>query len=344
MAIRLIDPLSDPTWDAFVASHPDGSFFQTSAWARLLIDSYGFKPVYCAAFDADKIIAAIPFMEVRDLLRRKTGVSLPFSDHCQPLYDNEAAFNALFNFAVETAETNKWQSLIIYGNAPFKENIQNFSYYYRHLLRLAGDEKTLFGNFRKNTRRNIKRAIKENVEVSFETSFNAIEEFYRLNCLTRKRHGLPSQPMFFFKNIYNTIISQGHGLVALGRYNGNPIAASIFLHFGKKAFFKYGASDKRYNNTCANYLVMWEAIRRYRAHGYNTFCFGKTEVQHKGLLQFKTGWGAEQQVINTYRYNVRKRTFVRSSLKTAGVFKIVIRRLPMPVLKIISLLIYKYMG
>jgi hypothetical protein len=42
---------------------------------------------------------------------------------------------------------------------------------------------------------------------------------------------------------------------------------------------------------------MWQTIRRYLKEGYRSFSFGKTEHGHKGLLQFKHGWGTEEKVL-----------------------------------------------
>lgn len=341
---RTLDPLSFEGWDASTLEFKQASFFHSTHWARLLSDSYGFRPMYCTAFDNGRLAAAIPLMEVRDILGRKEGISLPFSDFCQPLYNDKAVFDKVFEFAVEKAHANKWRSVVIRGNAPFTSDVSVSESYFGHVLPLKRDEHELFKTFRDSTKRNIKKAVKQNVKVTFESTYDAIEEFYHLNCLTRRCHALPPQPHFFFDQFFHSIIEKGHGEVAIARYNGAIVSASVFLHFGKIVLYKYGASDKRFNKTLANYLVMWEAIRRYRADGYDSFCFGKTEVKHKGLLQFKRGWGADQQVINNYQYNVRKRAFVRSSSKTAGIFNIVFRHLPIPVLKIISVLIYKYVG
>jgi hypothetical protein len=341
--LQIANPLDIKDWDARILAFPEATVFHSSFWARVLIESYGFKPRYIVKFDGDRFVAVLPLMEVRDIIGRKKGVSLPFSDFCQPLFYDKAVFEKVFGFAVETARANKWCSLIIRGNASFTNDVPVSDFYYRHVLHLKRDERALFKTFRDSTQRNIKKAIKQNVTVTFESTYDAIKEFYRLNCLSRRSHGLPPQQFSFFDVFFKSIIEKGHGEVALAKYNGAIVSASVFLHFGKIVSYKYGASDARMRDARTNYLMMWEAIRRYNAAHYDTFCFGRTESEHKGLLQFKTGWGAEQQVINHYRYNVRKRTFVRSNLKTAGIFTIVIRLLPIPVLKIISSLVYKYM-
>ena len=45
---------------------------------------------------------------------------------------------------------------------------------------------------------NIKKALKEGVEVQLHNSFESVKSFFKLNCMTRKRHGLPPQPFKFF--------------------------------------------------------------------------------------------------------------------------------------------------
>jgi hypothetical protein len=342
--LRIVDPLSFEGWDYSILEFKEYSFFHSSYWARLLSDAYRFKPVYCTAFENGRIAAVIPLMEVRDIVGKKKGVSLPFSDFCQPLFHDKAVFKRVFEFAVETARQNKWHSIVIRGDAPFEQDVPKADFYYRHVLQLKRDEQTLFKTFRDTTQRNIKKAFKSNLRITFESTHKAVQEFCRLNCLSRKSHGLPPQPYYFFDHLFRQIIEKGHGEVALARYKDVIVSASVFLHFGNTVSYKYGASDARKSDTRAPYLVMWEAISRYNAGPYDTFCFGRTEPAHKGLLQFKTGWGTEQQSINNYAYNIKNRSFLRAPLKTSGIHITVFRFMPMPVLKIIGFFLYRYMG
>jgi hypothetical protein len=344
LELRAVDPLSDPRWDDRVGGFEDATIFHTSSWMRVLSGAYGFKPRAFIALENGRTAAVLPMMGVRDLRGRKKGVSLPFSDYCQPLFHERSAFLEVFRFAAETAGAHGWRALDLNGNAPFDDDIPASTSYYRHVLRLAGDEKAMSKALRESTRRNVKRAVKEGIEVSFESGSEALEAFVRLNALTRKRHGIPPQPVRFFRRLQDEIIAPGGGHVAVGRYRGQVIAASVYLHLGRKAFYKYGASDERFGETRANYLVMWEAIRRYGLDGYASLCLGRTEPRHEGLLQYKTGWGAEQEVIKNYRYLVGPGTFVGSRPHPADRFESLFRRLPVRVLEIIGRLGYKYMA
>jgi Acetyltransferase (GNAT) domain len=342
--LGIIDPLTFDGWDKAVLEFEQASFFHSSHWARLLTGAYQFKPMYAAASENNRLAALIPVMEVRDIFGRKKGVSLPFSDFCLPLFREKAAFDKVFQFVVETGRANKWRSITIRGNAPFADDIPKADSYYRHVLPLKKNENELYKNFRDSTQRNIKKAIKSDVSVTFESTRDAVQWFYRLNCFSRKTHGLPPQPHFFFNRFFTEIIEKGHGEVALARYKGRVASASVFFYFGNIASYKYGASDAAMGATRANYLVMWEAIRRYNAKDFGLFCFGRTEKDHEGLLQFKNGWGAQQQTINNYAYDVKKAAFVRARLKTSGFHNTVFRHMPMPALKTTGFLLYKYMG
>jgi Acetyltransferase (GNAT) domain len=339
---QIVDPLEIPNWDEIVLTFPEAGIFHSVEWARVLVESYGFKPVYCVAYDQGKPIAIIPIMEVRDLLGRKKGISLPFSDFCQPLFREQSAFLKVFKFAQETGLKNKWQSLSLRGNSPFSPDSKIATFYFRHTLKLSNDTNGLFKNFRENTRRNIKKALKENVTVTFENSIGAVREFYRLNCLTRKRHGLPPQPFFFFRALHKNILLNRQGNIALAHCKNKIIGAFVFLQFGETAFYKYGASDEHYNNSRANYLLMWEAIQKYAQAGSGLFCFGRTESRHEGLLQFKNGWGANQLTINNYLYNFRKKDFVEEDLRTSGFHTIIFKRMPLIMLRAVGTIFYKY--
>ncbi len=175
-------------------------------------------------------------------------------------------------------------------------------------------------------------------------SLEAVQVFYRLNCITRKRHGLPPQPWHFFKSVYDHVISKGHGMVALAYHKGEPIAGAIYFHFGKKALYKYGASDKRHQNLRANDLIMSEAIKWYNKNKYENFSFGRTDPNNSGLMQFKAGWGARERIIKYYKYDLKKNAFIKAAPHPKRIYNGVFNNTPIPLLKIFGSVLYKHMG
>src|SRR5437867_8866116 len=80
-----IDPLQHPAWDSVVARHPQSSFFHGTAWARVLEETYGHRPVYFCRFVEGSLEQLLPIMEVSSLWTGRRGVSLSFTDFCLPL-------------------------------------------------------------------------------------------------------------------------------------------------------------------------------------------------------------------------------------------------------------------
>jgi len=344
MDIQIINPIEYKGWDDLLISCPGYTFFHSSTWAKVLHEAYHYIPTYITVFDKDRLQALIPVMEVKSFLTGKRGVSIPFTDYSDAIIHNGISFKNLFHHLTQYGENHGWKSFELRGEHHLPMVSQIFSSYSRHILDLSKKTDETFLSFRSNTRRNIKKAIKNGVKVEICHTFDSVKEFYRLNCLTRKRHGLPPQPFYFFKKVYEHIISQKFGFVVLASYEKVFIAGAVYFHFGENAFFKYGASDKNFHHLRPNNLVMWEAIKLCCQNGYKSFCFGRTEPENQGLIQLKSGWGTTEQQINYYRYDFRKEGFVNSQSKVTGFYNKIFRKIPIPLLRTIGSIFYKHVG
>ncbi len=83
--IKIINPLKYDGWDELLIANHGYTIFHTSTWARVLYESYHYDPVYFTLFKKNKLSALIPVMEVKSILTGCRGVSLPFSDYCDPI-------------------------------------------------------------------------------------------------------------------------------------------------------------------------------------------------------------------------------------------------------------------
>jgi hypothetical protein len=341
---EIINPLEYDRWNDLVISTPGCSFFHTSNWAKVLYESYGYKPVYFASIDGGKLSALVPCMDVRSILTGRRGVSLPFTDYCEPIVHDERELHAAMPCLTEYGKQANWKYIEFRGKNGFAGDVPYSLYYYGHILPLPGSDEDIFSGFRDTTRRNIRKAEKTGVQVKISATRESLEEFYRLNCMTRKLHGLPPQPFYFFKNIYDHIISRDLGMIVLASYKEKHIAGAVFFHFGDQAVYKYGASDREYQELRANYLVMWEAIQWYSKGGYGTLCFGKTGADAAGLRQYKTGWGAKENIVKYYRYDLEKECFTGNCSAANDRYYKIFNKMPIPISKIAGLMLYRHVG
>lgn len=343
--MEIVDPTRCHGWDDLVAAHPGGSVFHTAAWAKLLIESYGFRPRYLLERSGDGFEFLMPVMEVGGALTGRRGVALPFSDYADPLYSSEAALRSGWERTIAEGDKSGWKTVECRSRTELPLDFtMNSTVFSHHHIDLSEGESAVRLRLNSSTRRNLKKAEKEGVEAKVCTSLDSIEHFYRLNCLTRKEHGLPPQPLSFFRNLYGTFLKTGKGFIVLASHHVDAVAGNVFLCYGNRAYYKYGAFDRRVQHLRGSNLAMWTGILHCLQNGVTSLCLGRTGPENQGLRQYKSGWGAAESVVTYCKYDIAKRKFTRADNAVTGWHNRVFRALPIPVSRAIGAALYRYMG
>ncbi len=328
-----------------MSSHPDATVFHTSAWARVLSETYAYLPAYFTLIEKDRLAGLLPFMEIRSWITGTRGVSLPFTDDSAPILPEGIGFDAAMAQVIALAQRRGWSTVEIRGRVPGMENLPASAEYLTHDLDLTGGEESLFSRYRPNVHRNIRKAEREGISVSEDGTPNGLMEFYRLNCLTRREHGLPPQPFGFFERLQEQVLEKGLGFLMMARHGQKSIAGALFLLFGGKAIFKYGASDRRYQKFRPNNLVFRDAIRLLCGRGARTLSFGRTNFGHEGLRQFKLSWGTTETRLQYVKYDMRSKTYLTADQSLwENRLKKTFANLPLPVLRVIGNIAYRHAG
>ena len=348
--IESVNPIKYKNWNDLILKNKGYSIFHSREWCQLLNETYGYNPCYLTIFNENDFDFMMPFMEVDSIFTGSRFVSLPFSDYCEPIIKNNFNIKELIRTVKNVRRGKSFNYFDIKGGAYLfdKEKIYNEGYIHKLDLCLEGN--IIYSNLQSSNKRNIKKAIKKSVRVGFSNDYKSIVEFYRLNILTRQRHGIPPQPFKFFKNLYNILRNPGLFEIVEASYKDKIIASCLFLLFGKKVVYKFGASDYAYQNLRPNDLLFWEAIKHYSQLGFEEISFGRTEKRHTSLRQFKLGWGVDEYSAPYYRYNLKNGTFISNqsfdytSPKNLGINKYLFQKFPKPILKFIGSVAYKHIG
>ncbi len=341
--MRIIDPLGDPSWDQIVLSHRNHDFFHRSAWAKVLWKTYGHKPVYIRFCRDGELAALIPLMEVASPFTGRRGISLPFSDFCRPLVFDEWGQEPLVPQLLELGRQRKWRYLELRAGRENENFPASSERYYGHKLDLTGGIENLFARFKDPVRRAIRKAEKSGLNVEATRYREAMVDFYRLHVRTRRRHGLPPQPLSFFLNIHEEVVKADLGFVIVGKLETRPVAAAIFFYSGEAALFKFGASDERTQEIRGNNLVMWEAMKRLVEKGLKTLHFGRTAVTDAGLRRFKLSWGTDEEMIEYFRFALGPGMCVNSYRNASEFRNQLFRRLPLAINRLAGTLIYPHL-
>jgi lipid II:glycine glycyltransferase (peptidoglycan interpeptide bridge formation enzyme) len=341
----IVDPLSNAHWDELVASQPESSFFHGQAWARTLIASYGFEPCYIAALVGNRLKGCLPLMEANSRWFGIRGVSLPFTDVCPVLGSEQMSIGQLIQEAISLGIQRHWEYLELRVGQPTNELATAIpsQKHYGHELDITETIPQVFRRFDASVQRAIRKAEKSAVTCEISRDFQALSEFYALHCKTRKQHGLPPQPLAFFRQIQAHILAAHQGFIVLAKHQSQPIAGAVIFLFGSQGVYKYAASDPAFLQLRGNNLVLWTAIQHLKAMGAAKLHLGRTSFHDEGLRRFKKGWGTEEVTIQYYKFDLVQNQFVADSDRSRGWYNAVFSRLPVPLLKWLGAYCYRHL-
>lgn len=339
---RVLSPLEVANWDAMVRCMPRATVFHGTGWARTILDSYGHQAAYLLWGDESEPTAICPIIQSRSILGKLRGVTTAFADACEPLRTASGPdLKTILEAVLSLGRTRRWQWYQLSAAADSLGMTPSISYH-SHQLSLTQSEQELFDGLTCPARRGVRKAKDAGVTVEFLEDESGARQYHRLHCLTRRRHGLPPQPVSFFDSLGRNLLDGKSGFVTLARVNGEPAAAAVFLAFGNHAVYKYSASDDGLRHCYPGNLVMWESIRRLRSMGCQTLDFGRTSLVNEGLRRFKLAWGTEEGRINSYRFLLPEGRTIRVNDASYGWHTRILRRLPGFALRWIGKLLYPF--
>lgn len=341
--LRFVDPLVGPEWDQLVSSHPDATFFHSSAWAKTLARTYGHKPFYLCFSRFGAPQALVPMMEVKSTFTGRRGVALPFSDFCSPLFFQKDESNFLFSQLSALASERAWKHFELRDPRGPEFSVDPSIQYFGHSLNLQKNAEALFAGFSSPVRRAIRKAEKSKLSVRVSHSWQSVLEFYRLHVLTRRRHGLPPQPLSFFRHLFEEALRTRLGFVVQATLEKRCVSAAVFFQLGRMALYKFGASDSAGQDLRANNLVMWEAIRLLARGGAHTLHFGRTSLSDAGLRRFKLGWGAAEEVIRYVRWNTVSGQWTVGANHQTGAHNMLFAKMPHALNRLAGALLYPHL-
>jgi hypothetical protein len=355
-----IDPLSDPRW-AQLEHHPQASLFHTTSWVKALHRTYRYRPVALTSCPPDaELTDGIPLCEVRSWISGSRLVSLPFSDHCQPLLNAPSDLPNFISCLKEQRTQLGWSYIelrpiaisrtLAEGQMRSREynhtsesasTLKIYREYNFHELNLQPSLRTIFDGFHKSCiQRKIQRAQRESLEYEVGRSDSNLESFYELLLLTRRRHRLPPQPPLWFRNLRDLF---GERLtIRVASTNGRPIGGILTLRHNKTSYYKYGCSNSMYHHLGAMPMLFWRAIEEEKYQGAERFDLGRSDLENRGLSVFKLHLGATCFQMSYFRLGSRNPDLSAGS--SAYLVRKVFGRMPGRLAQFAGSLLYRHMG
>ena len=302
-----VDPLTDPRWKTLTSLHPDAGVFHQVEWLQALKECYRYEPrVLTFTPPGLPLRSGLVFCEIRSALTGNRLVSLPFSDHCEPLAGSHEESSELLHHLVEKVSKDRWKYAEIRPLLSDPAGRQDFATcisYLLYRLDLRPSEERLFRSFHKSSvQRKIRRAEREKLRYEEGSSETLLDHFYELLIMTRRRQGLPPQPRRWFATLLKHLGANAKIRVAFKDHQ--PIASIFTISDKRTMVYKYGCSDARFNNLGGTALLFWKTIQEARANGLEELDFGRSDLDNPGLATFKEHWGAKRSTLSYWRYPV----------------------------------------
>ncbi len=349
MPVFQFNPLTDPRWDALASGHARASIFHSSGWLRALQMSYGYQPVaYTLTSPGSELENAILFCRVSSWATASRLVSLPFSDHCEPLVSSDADAIEILRGVLHDADVTGVRTVELRPNTFGSDLLRsqllfgNGDSFSLHQIDLRPSEDQLIRSFDKDCiQRRIRHAEKEGMLYREGYSEELLKIFFHLLLKTRRKHRLPPQPITWFRNLADFLGDRLRIRVLLKE--DSPVAAILTLRWKDTVTYKYSCSDPDFSKLGASVLLLWKAIQEEKQAGLNWFDLGRSDLDNPGLVKFKSHWGATHTTISYWEFPAPTKPQTNHSTlqKVAGQF---FEHMPDRFLITAGRLLYRHMG
>ena len=301
MNIVTIDPQHDPLWQNLVNKYRT-DVFHSPAWISALNATYDFEiRALVVLDDQGEPRSGIAYGRIEDMMDPRIA-SLPFSDFCDPLVDNQADWDALIGRLL--AEDCRVNMRCLHNNLPLDG--QQLTFVNRakwHCVDLQREVDDMWMGLHSSARRAIRKAQKQDITVRVAQDKDDLRAFFLLHLKLRKyKYNLLAQSYRFFENIWDNFIPDGHGALMVAVHEDQVIGGVYFLEWQNKFYYKFNASDQSQVNFRPNDLVVWEGMQYGKARGYEYLDFGLSDWDQEGLLRYKRKFATDEKTISFLRY------------------------------------------
>jgi lipid II:glycine glycyltransferase (peptidoglycan interpeptide bridge formation enzyme) len=304
VAGRLAEISDASQWDEFVLSRDEYAITHSWAWGELK-GAFGWRP---RRFILEENGAAVAGAQVLSRPIPLIGGTLWYAPRGLLVdYDDAGTLAALTEalrekgredgavvLKIEPMPATAGDGLRPLGYREIPKGVQPRHTLYLDLTR---SEDELLAGMERRTRYNVNYAGRKGVTARAGTAAADLDVFYGLlETTVERKHFLVHNREYYDKVLE---LFGGTSALVIAEAEGEPLAASFVLGFGKYAYYAHAASSSRRRELKATNRIVWESILWAKAAGYEVFDFwgipGNPTPDNPlyGVYNFKKGFGGE---------------------------------------------------
>jgi FemAB-related protein (PEP-CTERM system-associated) len=338
LVCRPLDDAGEAAWDAFVAAHPQGTFFHRAAWRRVIARAFGHRMHYLMAERDGAVVGVLPLGHVRSALFGNTLISVPFCVYGGPLAAEREAFSALVEAAAALLPRSRATALEFRFLAVPPDGwlddpwVSRGDLYVTFRKPIAADAETNLKAIPRKQRAVIRKAVERGLTSSADRNVDALHPIYAESV---RNLGTPVFPRRYFKILAEAF---GDDLDIVTVRDGEAAVASVMNFYWRDEVLPYYGGGTRAAREChANDFMYWEVMRRAAARGLKLFDYGRSKVG-TGAFAFKKNWGFEPAPLH-HRFRLAPGAKIPEVNPLNPKFRLFIaawKRLPLPVANLLG--------
>lgn len=169
------------------------------------------------------------------------------------------------------------------------------------IIDITKSTEELLAAMKSKTRYNIRLAEKKSIKIIISSEKTYVDRFCDLVEITSVRQNITPHQRSYYQKMFEVIPSENIKLYC-AEFEGEIIAANIMIFFGDTVTYLHGASDDRFRNVMAPYLLQWRQIQDAKKNGATEYDFGgikTTSIENnwKGITRFKQSFSPQTQAI-----------------------------------------------
>ncbi len=291
-------------WDAYILSHPQGSFAHLSGWKHVFEKAFGHKAHYLIAEATEtpgKIQGVFPMFAVKSQLFGRSMVSMPFLTYGGILADNENVSDALYQAAVRLTVQEKLDYLEIRNEQEPLKDLPTKDLYYVFKRGISRDDDENLKAIPRKSRRMVRQGMKNKLEANFGGT-ELLEPFYELFAFNYRSLGTP----VFSKHYLRTILEEfkDTSSILLIQKDARPLSGVLSFYYKDQVIPYYSGAVPEARQYAANDYLYWALMSDAAAKGFRIFDFGRSK-KDTGPYHFKRHWGFEPEPL-PYQYYLNR--------------------------------------
>jgi hypothetical protein len=304
MAVYELNPLEDPRWEDLLQRDSRASVFHTRGWLGALQRTYGYEPVvFTTSAPREDLENGIVFCHVSSWLTGRRLVSLPFSDHCEPLVTSTEELPEIMWHLTRELKRRRLKYIEVRPlswSGPSLDCVCESEQYLFHTLDIEPPLEELFRRCHNTSiRQRVQRAKREALTYMEGNTPAVLKQFYHLFVTTRRKHGLPPSPFTWFSNLatcFNDALQ-----VRIACIGNRQIAGILTIQHGSTLTYKYSGSDASMNKFGAMPALLWSTIAQAKDAGLKRLDMGRSDLKNEGLVNFKDNFGGARSALTYWR-------------------------------------------